>query len=446
MSGTLNVMLSSLAGTGGEPIGYALTIPTLIQKSVVVSGANLYSLTAAEATGEGILLVKFTLSGDIVWQIAVNEAGAPTEASGMTVDSAGNIIVVGTKEASGVTGGYVVKIDSSGAILWQRRVAGNATGRATPLAVATDSSNNVYVTGISSLLSSSVLDMYVMKLDGATGNALFRKSNGATASPYSEGGNAIAVRDTLVAVAGYAYADASATLDAALFIVSTSTGTAPFRLVGDSTLVGRQEGVAVLIDSAGQIYMLLENYPTSSTSGQERGILVKRDPAAANVLTWAASYAVSSGTSDISPIDMCFDPTEAHIYAVYNYVGNVLIAKYSTSTGTRVWQRELGADVSTAVGIACDSSDNIYVSGRLVTSANTYIFKAPGDGNVGTGSVVVGAVTFSYAVATQGSSGPSMIISASGTRTSTDDTSTFQTPVATASNTAYVRTIANLVT
>jgi hypothetical protein len=91
------------------------------------------------------LLFKFDSSGSLVWRLDI-PTGAPSRTA-LAIDPAGNVYV-GSNAAAGLGGNdlCVIKIDSSGSVVWQR-----AFGTANDdflTGVAVDSSGNVYVTGL----------------------------------------------------------------------------------------------------------------------------------------------------------------------------------------------------------------------------------------------------------------------------------------------------------
>jgi hypothetical protein len=70
------------------------------------------------------------------------------EATGIALDSSGNVYVTGESSGSGTGGDYAtIKYDSAGSEIWVRRYNGPANGWDYATGIALDSSGNVYVTG-----------------------------------------------------------------------------------------------------------------------------------------------------------------------------------------------------------------------------------------------------------------------------------------------------------
>ncbi len=106
--------------------------------------------------------------GTLLWTRWLNSASGPDVANAMTLDSAGNVIVVGSASGSidlrnytvaqknlfkpkpgGYSGGFIAKFDGNGNLLWGDWI--DSQGGDEPcLCVATDSANNIYVGGTSS--------------------------------------------------------------------------------------------------------------------------------------------------------------------------------------------------------------------------------------------------------------------------------------------------------
>jgi hypothetical protein len=107
-----------------------------------------------------VFVAKYSPAGVVLWAARISSSS--TEGNGIAVDTSGNVVVTGQYSGTATifnTGGtsnmtlsnagsadcFVAKYSSAGEILWAARIAG--TGSDNGQAVATDISNNVYVTG-----------------------------------------------------------------------------------------------------------------------------------------------------------------------------------------------------------------------------------------------------------------------------------------------------------
>lgn len=110
--------------------------------------------TLVNAGSSDIFILKHDSSGNLAW--AKSAGGADLDiSSGIACDSSGNIFLTGFFTSSSVNFGahtlsgsklYVVKYDSSGNDLWAKGAGGNCIPDRS-LAVATDDSGNVFITG-----------------------------------------------------------------------------------------------------------------------------------------------------------------------------------------------------------------------------------------------------------------------------------------------------------
>jgi hypothetical protein len=161
-----------LSGTGNDR---AYSVSTDSSGNVIVTGRyssnplNIYaangttvSFTLSNSGTNDIFVVKYDSSGTPLWARRMGGTGND-DARTVSTDSSGNIIVTGsypsplnifaadgttvsfTLSNAGSNDAFLVKYDSSGTLLWARRIAG--TGNDIANSVSTDSSQNIVVTG-----------------------------------------------------------------------------------------------------------------------------------------------------------------------------------------------------------------------------------------------------------------------------------------------------------
>jgi len=171
-------------------------------------GAGVFNLT-----GGGIFISKLDSSGNFVWAKAMNGTGNG-EGQSIVVDPAG----IGDVYASGWFFGtvdfdpsvgvfnltsagnddiYVSKLDSSGNLIWAKKMGGTGSDWGTAIALDHSGSGDVYTTGffsatadfdpgvgILNLISSGFADNFVCKLD-SSGNIIWAKGMGGTNGDWS---------------------------------------------------------------------------------------------------------------------------------------------------------------------------------------------------------------------------------------------------------------------
>lgn len=168
----------------------------------VDAGGNSYlaGYNTYVGTGTDVVVVKLDPTGTEVWQRKIGPA-TNTADSGhtITIDSSGNIIIVGRSLSIPAIGTLdniiVIKCDSSGNTVWQRAVGANGVDFG--LGVTTDSSNNVYVVGYTE--STGSRDGLIVKYD-ASGNLVWQRALGGSGVDQLHG---VAATNTDVIVAGF---------------------------------------------------------------------------------------------------------------------------------------------------------------------------------------------------------------------------------------------------
>jgi hypothetical protein len=96
-----------------------------------------YSSAYAVSTA---VITKLNSAGSVQWVQGFSVSNGSGGGGGIKVDSSGNIYVSGTWNSPART--FVAKLDSSGAIIWQRSLSGTAA--VNPGGISVDSSGNVY--------------------------------------------------------------------------------------------------------------------------------------------------------------------------------------------------------------------------------------------------------------------------------------------------------------
>ena len=148
------------------------------QAVTVDSSSNVYLIGYSSGTVD-IIIAKYNASGNIQWQ---RRLATPSNyydlGYGIAVDSSGNVYVGGGDQTNK---GYIAKYNASGTIQWQKSITnefslnfGYVTGRVGGVSV--DSSGNVYVAVelLYTVSSTAAMDIHLVKFD-SSGTALWQR-------------------------------------------------------------------------------------------------------------------------------------------------------------------------------------------------------------------------------------------------------------------------------
>jgi hypothetical protein len=379
--GAVTYWLSTLGGAGADSGESAATD----------SLGNVYSLGHTNSTGLGqraVLLVKQNSNGVVQWQRTLSGTNYDTTGA-VTVDSSNNVYIGAYQgsEGAGDQDLLVAKYSSSGVIQWQR-ILGGATYDF-GYGIATDSSGNVYVVGVTSNSGTGAQSLLLAKYN-SSGAILWQKTLSGTAADAGYG-IAIDSSDNVYAV-GEAYIEGIGRT--ILLAKYNSSGTIQWQ----RNLEADGQGFEVAIDSSDNVYVA--GNTRSEGTGSYTAIVAKYN--SSGTIQWQR---ILSGTGNDQFRGIAIDSND-NVYAVgiststtggdFDYI----IAKYDAS-GTIQYQRTLGgASNSFGLGAAIDSRDNVYLFGRSGSTAASgddfLLAKLPNDGSL-TGTYVPNGVNIVYA-------------------------------------------------
>ena len=137
-------------------------------------------------SGYNVFVVRWNEEGKIVWEKVIGNRGDDYGYSAVQ-DSAGNIFIAGKTNSQGTAGGfdmYLLKLDSSGTILWQHTYGGSGDDFAN--AILIDSSGDIIMAGGTTSFGAGGSDAYLVKVN-STGTLLWSKNYGSTGDEYANG-------------------------------------------------------------------------------------------------------------------------------------------------------------------------------------------------------------------------------------------------------------------
>ena len=324
------------------------------------------------------------------------------DGNSVATDSSGNVYVIGyyrgtvtigsiTLTSAGDTDVFVAKYNTSGTVQWAKSIGGASSDRGH--GIATDSSGNVYVTGYyqgtvtigsTTLTSAGSYDVFVAKYN-TSGTFQWVKSISGTST---DNGTGIATDSSgNVYVIGYYVGTidfgSGTSLTSAgsgdAFVAKYNTGgTVQWaKSIGNT---GSDAGFGIATDSSGNVYVIgyyrgtvTIGSTTLTSAGNADAFVAKYDTS--GTPQWAKSIG-DTGTD--AGLGIATD-SSGNVYVIGYYRGtvtigsitltsagnaDVFVAKYNTS-GTVQWAKSIGGpDNINGNGIATDSGENVYVIGQ----------------------------------------------------------------------------------
>jgi hypothetical protein len=406
MSGALQIAFTNLRSFGvGAPywISKITSSGNSIQGTGICSDSsgNVYvSGSVGTGTAYGVYLIKYSLSGVVQWQRTVTFTSytqSPVE-SVVAVDSSGNVYVtyrfVNNSGGSANISASLMKYDSSGVLQWSKSYKYGGT---TDLfyGISIDSSGNVYInitTGGNYALatvkfnSSGVLQ-WNSGINTNTGNSTQQLAVDSSGNTYAA---IVQVNSGSRYCAGVVKRDSSGNVVWAKSLTPSSS----------SYFV---EGYGAAVDLSGNVYLC--GTGRQGATNRYDGLLAKYN--SSGTLQWQVALVNTDGTRlDTAVVDSSGNVYVSGKTSTGTPPSPGFIAKYNSS-GTLQWQRIITSNTLERVGIAIDSSDNIYLTSYSSTTGGApyvaWAFKLKNDGS-GTGTYTVGGSTVVYAASSLTSS------------------------------------------
>ena len=402
MSGALQAVFQNIRSfiTSKYFIGYTICDNnTLGNVSSIDSDGNMYVIGSTNAsTSSAMQVLKFDNKGDLQWQ---KEIGASDDRGlAVTTDSSGNVYVCGRTFVSGAPNFLTIKLNSSGVSQWQKALSDVIF----VTDVKIDSGNNVIVVGAGTSDNTQIAKY------NSSGTLQWQKQ--LQGSSYNLGDNEVAIDSSnniyisgTMFEGGYFYS---------IVAKYNSSGTLQWQnKFGGSSK--NQYGSSIATDASGNVVIC----GFTDSTGTAEFLIYKLN--SSGTLQWQKTfgdvydqgYGVATDSSD-------------NVYIIgigYYATNNFTFAKFDSS-GTIQWQRQLGgssSEIGKSIRVASDGA--IYVCGY--TQSGTFkgfmYARLPNDGSL-TGTYTVDSRSISYATSSFTVTTPSLTNS---TSTKSDTTTTF---------------------
>ena len=275
---------------------------------------------------------------------------------GVTLDSSNNVYLTGVTYGVGSNDILLVKYDSSGVQQWNRTWGG--TEHDSGWGVAVDSSNNIYLAGQTESFGAGSSDMLLVKYD-SSGVKQWERIWG---DPAYEVGRAVAIdssNNVYLAGGHEAYWTGS---DNMHLVKYDSSGVQQWNRTWGGT--EWDVGWGVTVDSSDNVYFV--GSTQSFGTGSSDMVVVKYD--SSGVEQWNSKW---GGTEPDEGFGVAVDSSNnVYIGGRTRSFGagnnDMLLVKYDSS-GVQQWNRTWGGtDYDLSWGVAVDSSNNAYLAGHTI--------------------------------------------------------------------------------
>ncbi|MEZ4744416.1 MAG: SBBP repeat-containing protein, partial [Bdellovibrionota bacterium] len=392
--------------------------------NMYIAGHTKSHLNELNTSSQDAFIAKINNSGDIVWVSHLGMTTLGSAASGdeqvndITLDSNGNIYIAGATSGSlgetnaGSSDGFVAKFDSNGKVIWIKQlgnitVGANASASDSLKAIAINSSEEIYVTGMSlgnlGETNGGNSDIIAAKLD-SDGNLIWLKQLGQTTLGVTAPSGFEDAHDIKIDSIGDVYitgetggdlADTNGGLLYDIYIAKlTSAGNlAWIKQLGNSAPPGIDSSnidyaYGLALDSSDNIYVTGTTFGSlaETKSGGYDTYVIKFD--SSGNLSWArqlgnTTIGANANAEDVGE-DIAID-SSGNIF-ITGYTSSALgessaglidiyLAKFNNA-GTFQWVKQLGNTTIGSSGnnndysksISIDSSGSLYIGGYTASS------------------------------------------------------------------------------
>lgn len=322
-------------------------------------------------------VIKYNNSGVQQWQI-YNGAGTNyDELKAITLDASGQPIAVGGVQPTSTNTNYrTLKLNAAtGAVTWNQDFTSTGSNLDIAVAVTTDASDNVYVTG-HSFNSGEDLNVRTIKYNSAGTLQWNTQRNQNTTLDSYDMPSDIAVDATGITYVLATVFNGAASDDDIYLIKYNVAGTILTTVELNGTANAKDKPTGMKLDAAGNIY--ITGYLKGASTAEDLFIAKYNSSLAQQ---WIDKYNGSGNNYDEGD-DISFDLSGTNLFVTgYSYLttsnNDYVTLKYDLATGTRQWLTRFNGpanNADNARAIAIDGIGNIYVSGDSKGAGTNYDF------------------------------------------------------------------------
>jgi len=282
------------------------------------------------ADGNGSAVAKYDQYGTLIWIFGYKDAQSYYYINGMEIDSSGNIFIVGASYQSYYGRPHIIKLNSSGSIVWQKQFGdANASNGGALTCVTIDSSGNIYAAGYAAY-SDTDSRPYIVKYDSSGAKSWDYRYSGVSNAGFFQ--NIGIDSSGNIWASGTSYTGGNVNTDAFVIKVDSSGTELLQRTLSEGTNIGQTiERMSMVIDSSNNVYFLVQ----SSSGGVDNGVLVKIN--SSGTLQWQRKISFSVSTQPRG-LGLATDGSLVSVYSTSTYGQGVVV---HNSSGTLQWQKRL---------------------------------------------------------------------------------------------------------
>ena len=342
-------------------------------------------------------IVKYSSSGEVVWQRRLDTASVSDVGYTVTVDSSGNVYALGN---ANYYGSYA-KYNSTGTLQWQKKLTDSYI-YVIPYGSTVDSSGNFYMAGQTYNNTTDNFDSFIAKLDSSGAITWQRRLYTSFRNQF----NSVVV-DSSGNVYVCGYSETSSTSpgpNKANILKFNSSGTLQWQREMSSSYSA--QAYSLTLDSGNNVYVAISC--KDSSGGTTFGILAKYNTSGViqwqNKITFSAFGGVKPTNSQAVVVDSSdnvylFSPSGSYYSVGGVVVGSPALVQKFNSSGVEQWARNFNVNNESQLvlsGIKV-SGTNLYLTNNISLSSggSLIIAKLPTDGSK-TGSYTVNGINITY--------------------------------------------------
>jgi uncharacterized delta-60 repeat protein len=306
-------------------------------------------------------------TGEMLWLMPISSGGSFSDvANAVTLDYAGAVIAAGRLQADVA----LFKFDAAtGALLWRQFVKGTLNDLDEAFAVAVDEGGNPVAAGVTINAGTGRGDFTAAKLDGASGDELWRQDINGSGTPSSDTSIAVAIGERGHVIAAGSTTNIGTAADFTVARLDRAHGTELWRTDINGPANGDDYPSSAAVDEAGDVVVAGRSEHTGPVTRFFTAFTVVKLAGESGGELWR--YAVSSpeGFAEARAVDLDLagDVVAAGSVRKTGSLDDFAVVKLDGKTGSELWQQVIKGSANTfdfALAVTVDAAGNVVAAGR----------------------------------------------------------------------------------